>query len=377
MSYKKLARDLLHCFMTRAPRQSCGRYTENSPYETNMPSPDEILNAKILVVDDCADNIDLMLEILRDAGYTNVTATMLPEQVCPLHRQHCYDLILLDLQMPELNGFQVMKGLKEIEQEGYLPVLALTAQPSFKIAALEAGARDFISKPFDLLEVHKRIHNMLEVRLLYKELAQYSKQQQELALHDPLTGLPNRRLLEDRIATTLQHATRHQRKAAVMYLDLDGFKSINDTHGHAYGDEILKQVAQRLVGSSRKDDTVARVGGDEFVIVLGDVGELADAQEPASKLIEVVAEPYRVNGLTLQLSTSLGIALYPDDAETVDNLMHVADNALYQAKRAGKNRFCAASTLNGHDSGAAPVPAPALAAAPVVSQAAAVQATAA
>jgi two-component system cell cycle response regulator len=310
-----------------------------------MPSPDEILNAKILVVDDCADNIDLMLEILRDAGYTNVTATMLPEQVCPLHRQHCYDLILLDLQMPELNGFQVMKGLKEIEQDGYLPVLALTAQPSFKIAALEAGARDFISKPFDLLEVHKRIHNMLEVRLLYKELAQYSKQQQELALHDPLTGLPNRRLLEDRIATTLQHAARHQRKAAVMYLDLDGFKAINDTHGHAYGDEILKQVAQRLVGSSRKDDTVARVGGDEFVIVLGDVGELADAQEPASKLIEVVAEPYRINGLTLQLSTSIGIGLYPDDAETVDNLMHVADNALYEAKRAGKNRYCAARTL--------------------------------
>lgn len=311
-----------------------------------MPSPDEILNAKILVVDDCADNIDLMLEILRDAGYTNVTATMLPEQVCPLHRQHCYDLILLDLQMPELNGFQVMKGLKEIEQEGYLPVLALTAQPSFKIAALEAGARDFISKPFDLLEVHKRIHNMLEVRLLYKELASYSKQQQELALHDPLTGLPNRRLLEDRIATALQHAARQQRRAAVMYLDLDGFKAINDTHGHAYGDEILKQVAQRLVNSSRKEDTVARIGGDEFVIVMGDVGTLGDAQEPATKLIEVVAQPYQVNGLTLQLSTSLGIALYPDDASSVDNLMHVADAALYEAKRTGKNRYCVASTCS-------------------------------
>ena len=317
-----------------------------------MPSPDEILNAKILVVDDCADNIDLMLEILRDAGYTNVTATMLPEQVCPLHRQHCYDLILLDLQMPELNGFQVMKGLKEIEQEGYLPVLALTAQPSFKIAALEAGARDFISKPFDLMEVHKRIHNMLEVRLLYKELASYSKQQQELALHDALTGLPNRRLLEDRIATILQHAARQQRKAAVMYLDLDGFKGINDTYGHAYGDEILKQVAQRLVGTARKEDTVARIGGDEFVIVLGDVGTLADAQEPASKLIDVVAQPYSINGRSLQLSTSIGIALYPDDASTVDNLMHVADAALYEAKRTGKNRYCAA--CDGQAAGAAP-----------------------
>lgn len=307
-----------------------------------MPSPDEILNAKILVVDDCADNVDLMLEILREAGYTDVTATMLPDQVCTLHRQHCYDLILLDLQMPGLNGFQVMKGLKEIEQDGYLPVLALTAQPAFKIAALEAGARDFISKPFDLLEVHKRIHNMLEVRLLYKELAQYSKKQQELALHDPLTGLPNRRLLEDRIETTLQHAVRNQRKAAVMYLDLDGFKAINDTHGHAYGDEILKLVAQRLVGSSRKEDTVARVGGDEFVIVLGDVSGLADAREPASKLIEVVSEPYLVNGITLRLSTSIGIALFPDDATSVGDLIHAADNALYDAKRSGKNRFCAA-----------------------------------
>jgi diguanylate cyclase (GGDEF)-like protein len=310
-----------------------------------MPSREEILNAKILVVDDSADNVDLMLEILREAGYTNVSSTMLPEQVCPMHRQHCYDLILLDLQMPGLNGFQVMKGLKEIEQGGYLPVLALTAQPSFKIAALEAGARDFISKPFDLLEVHKRIHNMLEVRLLYRELAQYSRQQQELALHDPLTSLPNRRLLEDRIATVLQHATRQQNKAAVMYLDLDGFKAINDTHGHAYGDEILKQVAQRLVGCSRKEDTVARVGGDEFVIVMGNIATVMDTQEPANKLIEAVSQPYQVNGLTLKLSTSIGVGIFPDDAGEVAALIAAADGALYEAKRSGKNRCCTAQMM--------------------------------
>ena len=307
-----------------------------------MPSQDEILKAKILVVDDSPDNVDLMLEILRDAGYSNVTATMRPAQVCPLHLEHCYDLILLDLQMPELNGFQVMKGLKEIEHGGYLPVLALTAQPSFKIAALEAGARDFISKPFDLMEVHKRIHNMLEVRLLYKELAQYSKQQQELALHDPLTGLPNRRLLEDRIEHTLQHSARVRGKSAILYLDLDGFKAINDTYGHAYGDEILKLVAARLVNASRKEDTVARIGGDEFVIVLGNLAGKGDAREPAAKLIEVISEPYFINDLTLRLSTSIGISIYPDDATTVDALLSAADTALYEAKRAGKNRFCCA-----------------------------------
>ena len=308
-----------------------------------MPSIQNILHAKILVVDDLPDNIELMEEILRDEGYTNVSSTMRPEQVCPLHRQHNYDLILLDLQMPGLNGFQVMKGLKEIEQGGYLPVLALTAQPSFKIAALEAGARDFICKPFDLLEVHKRIHNMLEVRLLYRELAQYSKAQQELALHDPLTGLPNRRLLEDRIATTLQHASRNHHKAAVMYLDLDGFKTINDTYGHAYGDEVLKTVSQRLLANSRKEDTVARLGGDEFMVVLSEVGALSDARGPAAKLVEAVAQPIFVNDLTLQLSTSIGISIYPDDAETVDALISIADYALYEAKRGGKNRFCATS----------------------------------
>jgi len=307
-----------------------------------MPSQDEILKAKILVVDDSPDNIDLMLEILRDAGYSNVTATMRPAQVCPLHEEHNYDLILLDLQMPELNGFQVMKGLKEIEHGGYLPVLALTAQPSFKIAALEAGARDFISKPFDLMEVHKRIHNMLEVRLLYKELAQYSRQQQELALHDPLTGLPNRRLLEDRIGHTLQHSARVRGKSAILYLDLDGFKAINDTYGHGYGDEILKLVAERLVNASRKEDTVARIGGDEFVIVLGNLAGKGDAHEPAAKLIEVISEPYFINDLTLQLSTSIGISIYPDDATTVDALLSAADAALYEAKRAGKNRYCCA-----------------------------------
>jgi two-component system cell cycle response regulator len=311
-----------------------------------MPSRQEILNAKILVVDDSPDNIDLMEEILREEGYTDVSSTMEPEQVCPLHRENNYDLILLDLQMPGLNGFQVMKGLKEIEKGGYLPVLALTAQPSFKIAALEAGARDFISKPFDLLEVHKRIHNMLEVRLLYKELAQYSRLQQELALHDALTGLPNRRLLEDRIETALLHANRSHSKAAVMYLDLDGFKAINDTYGHAYGDEVLKMVSQRLLATSRKEDTVARLGGDEFVVVLGEIHCLADAQGPAAKLVEALSEPYFINDLTLRLSTSIGISLYPDDAENVESLISIADYALYEAKRSGKNRYCSTAGVS-------------------------------
>jgi adenylate cyclase len=131
-----------------------------------MVGATEILNASILVVDDQDANVLLLKRILQCAGYAAVSSTTHPEQVCELHRQNRYALILLDLQMPAMDGFQVMERLKEIETDGYLPVLVITAQPDHKLRALRAGARDFVSKPFDLPEVLMRVHNMLEVRLL-------------------------------------------------------------------------------------------------------------------------------------------------------------------------------------------------------------------
>ncbi|HET7779731.1 MAG TPA: response regulator, partial [Rudaea sp.] len=129
-----------------------------------------ILDANILIVDDQEANVVLLDQLLRENGYTRVASTMNPQEVCALHRKHRYDLILLDLQMPGMDGFQVIEGLKTNVSDDYLPVLVITAQPGHKLRALQAGARDFISKPFDLVEVRTRIHNMLEVRLLYKEL---------------------------------------------------------------------------------------------------------------------------------------------------------------------------------------------------------------
>jgi PAS domain S-box-containing protein len=140
-----------------------------------MLEASEILNASILIVDDQEPNVLLLEKMLRNAGYKSITSTMDPRTVCPLHLAHRYDLILLDLQMPEMDGFQVMEGLKEIETDSYLPVLVITAQPGHKLRALQAGAKDFVSKPFDLIEVQTRIHNMLEVRLLYRRLNNYNK----------------------------------------------------------------------------------------------------------------------------------------------------------------------------------------------------------
>jgi serine phosphatase RsbU (regulator of sigma subunit) len=142
-------------------------------------SPADILSARILVVDDQEANVRLLEGMLRIAGYTSVESSTNPNEVCELHRQRRYSLILLDLQMPGMDGFQVMEGLKEIEEDGYLPVLVITAQPAHKLRALEAGAKDFVSKPFDLAELRARVHNILEVRLLHLETRNYSKALEE------------------------------------------------------------------------------------------------------------------------------------------------------------------------------------------------------
>ncbi len=139
-----------------------------------MVNSSAILKASILIVDDLDANVRLLTRMLVSAGYTSVSSTMNPLEVCDLYRAHCYDLILLDLMMPGMDGFQVMERLKEIEPEGYLPVLVITAQPGHKLRALQAGAKDFISKPFELAEVLARVHNMLEVRLLQRELHNYN-----------------------------------------------------------------------------------------------------------------------------------------------------------------------------------------------------------
>src|SRR4030081_255271 len=143
----------------------------------------DILNAAILIVDDQESNVSLLEQTLREAGHTRVASTMNPHEVCALHRKNRYDLILLDLQMPGMDGFQVMEGLKTNDADVSLSVLVITAQPGHKLRALQAGAKDFISKPFDLIEVRTRIRNMLEVRLLYKKLDDYNKEL-ELAVRE-------------------------------------------------------------------------------------------------------------------------------------------------------------------------------------------------
>ena len=231
-----------------------------------MISNQEILDASILIVEGRKSDMQLLGKMLRKAGYRCITSTMDTHAVCAMHSRNHYDLILLDMQVQGMDGFQLMQELKKIDTEGYVPILVITANPDHKLLALASGAKDFISKPFDLIEVEMRIYNMLEVRLLYAKLADSNKTLESMALHDVLTGLPNRRLLMDRLSLAIAHASRNKGAMAVIFLDLDGFKQINDTWGHEVGDTLLSMIADRLVASVRQEDTVARLGGDEFVI---------------------------------------------------------------------------------------------------------------
>lgn len=306
----------------------------------------EILSAKILLVDDDADGVHLLQALLQHEGYGAVSVTTQPRDVSRLHAEQRFDLIVLDLQMPGMDGFAVMSELKSQEKD-YVPVLAVTGEPGHKLRALQAGAKDFVSKPFDWDEVFVRVYNMIEIKLLLDEAREQAKQLEAMALQDPLTGLANRRLLPERAWTAIAHARRNKGQMALVCLDLDGFKEVNDTFGHPVGDRLLQMVARRLLSAVREEDTVARLGGDEFTIALWQVTGTEDAITVASKLIDAVARPYTIDDQLMSVTTSAGISIYPLHGEDVEALVKVADQALYQAKQAGKNRYRLAEPLNG------------------------------
>ena len=304
-----------------------------------MVSESDILKAKILIVDDQEAGVHLLKKMLEQAGHKDIMWTTDPYEVCELHRNNRYKLIMLDMRMPGMNGFQVMKDLNSVEPDGYAPVLAITAEPGFKLAALKDGAKDFISKPFDVEEVLTRVRNMLEIRLLHEDARNAAANLEILAQQDPLTGLGNRRLLIKRVSAAMANARRNNSAMAVVYLDLDGFKQINDTLGHDAGDSLLKIVARRLESVVREEDTVVRVGGDEFMIALWHVANVSDVATVTAKLVEIVSQPYIIGGRSVTVTTSAGVGIYPDHGEDGDTLMKSADAALYEAKRAGKNAF--------------------------------------
>ena len=216
-------------------------------------------------------------------------------------------------------------------RETALRVRELTARAKAQLSTTEAQLRE--------ANEHLVVASVL-AQTMTDAAEQTSAQMSHLAEHDFLTGLPNRSLLTDRLAQAIALAQRHHgKKVALLYLDLDHFKHINDTLGHAVGDQLLQSAAKRLLACVRHSDTVSRQGGDEFVVLLSEVDEVNDATRIADKLIRSMAEPHLIGGHRLHVTLSVGISHYPDDAKDLEAVVRNADTAMYHAKRSGRNNY--------------------------------------
>ena len=305
---------------------------------------DEILQrARILIIDDEQPNVRLLERLLLTGGFTDVRGTTDSRNALDLFDEVKPDLILLDLHMPHMDGFAVLDAIRSRRDENeYLPILVLTADTTreAKERALTAGAMDFLTKPLERAEVLLRTRNLLETRYLHLALRDENRTLEakliHQAFHDSLTGLANRALFHDRAQHALERVSRGDR-VAVLLLDLDNFKAVNDSLGHAEGDKLLQVVAERLLRATRGCDTVARIGGDEFAILLDGMQSNEDATVVVERITSGMRTPVPLRSREVGVSASIGLA-FASGAEAIDELLRNADVAMYSAKDAGKGR---------------------------------------
>lgn len=319
---------------------------------------------KILVVDDTPANLVAMRRLLArlDADIYEASSG---NEALALCLDHQFALVLLDVNMPEMDGFEVAQFISEADQMGETPIIFVTAAYADDINRIKgytAGAVDYIAKPINDVILQSKVRIFLELyrarALLQQALDELSLRNQQLtaevaertrmeqlvrhqATHDALTGLPNRILFRDRLEEAIAAGNADAGSFALAYIDIDGFKGVNDGNGHAAGDALLKAIAGRLGGRTRESDTVARLGGDEFAVLLNDAADAQAALARCQTLCDAIAEPYTldVSGsrLGVTIGASIGVTLFtPGDA--YDRIVVAADTAMYDAKRSGKNR---------------------------------------
>jgi len=322
------------------------------------------IRPKILVVDDTPANLVAMRRLLARAD-ADIFEAANGNDALALCLDHQFALVLLDVNMPGMDGFEVAELIGETEHLSETPIIFVTAAYADDINRMKgytAGAVDYIAKPINDAILQSKVKIFLELyrarALLQHALDELSVRNQQLtsevaertrmeqlvrhqATHDALTGLPNRVLFRERLEAALAAANTGGAPFALAYIDIDGFKGVNDGHGHAAGDELLKAIAARIDARTRGTDTVARLGGDEFAVLLHDTGDGSAALARCQSLCDTVAEPYTLNVADLRIpakiGASIGVTLFqPGDA--YDRLVSTADEAMYEAKRGGKNR---------------------------------------
>ncbi|MDQ7016192.1 MAG: EAL domain-containing protein, partial [Gammaproteobacteria bacterium] len=300
-----------------------------SEVEVEFESVPEVGDSfSVLVVDDDRGIRLALRTVLVGDGY-QVKEASNGQQALALCERQLPDLVLMDALMPVMGGFEACRRIRRLPAAENLPVLIITALDDEHSIdnAFAAGATDFIPKPLHFAVLRQRV-----VRLLTASRAE--KHVHQLAYHDTLTGLPNRALFMERIQELLGYG-EEKRRFAVLFLDLDRFKSVNDTLGHDVGDLLLHAVAERLLRCVRSGDMVARLGGDEFTIILDNIAELEPVAKVAEKICEAISKPFTFTEQPVYIGTSVGVAIYPDDGKNSTDLLKHADTAMFRAKEKG------------------------------------------
>jgi diguanylate cyclase (GGDEF)-like protein len=297
----------------------------------------------IMMVDDEPIILETLQMFLEDAGYGNFITTTEPKKALNMVVLKKPDVVLLDVMMPEITGLEILAQMRSKEALMHIPAIILTSatDPETKLQALELGATDFLAKPVDPSELALRLRNTLAAKAY----------QDRLLYYDGLTGLPNRRLFTKRLNDALVRAKHDAKDCAVLHIDLDRFKQINDTLGQNFGDTLLKAVSARLVECVRHSDLVgrpgneeeeaelSRFGGDEFTLFIPNVERLENTTLVARRILKAMAEPFRVNARELFITASIGVAVCPTDGDSVDTLLKHAAVAVSHAKERGRNTY--------------------------------------
>jgi len=311
------------------------------------PENEQEAKKRILVVDDHEDNIEVLRARLEARGY-DVRGAADGQEALDTVAGWIPDVVLLDVMMPGMDGLEVVRRLKANDGLPFIPVIMQTALDSTErmVAGLEAGADDYVAKPINFAELEARVKSLLRIKKLQEDLGERERQLSEMndkllhiSLTDGLTGVDNRRSLEERLHEMFEHSLRLHEPIAVLMCDIDHFKKVNDTYGHAAGDEVLKQFARILKSEAREIDRVGRYGGEEFLLLLP--GTVLDAAVTfAERLrISVDANTFSFEGGTLKKTVSFGVAAFPHPRVAgLEALLKAADDALYVAKELGRNR---------------------------------------
>ena len=289
----------------------------------------------VLLIEDNPADARLLRELIVETGCKDLHLDHVPRMSSvkeKLNDEH-YHVILLDLSLPDAQGLNTVEQICSLTST--VPIIVLTGleDEDLAIKSVQKGAQDYLIKgKVNGEDLIRSMRYAIERKRAEAHL-------HFMATHDPLTHLPNRSLFLDRLSHAISLSKRNNLCLAVLFLDLDGFKTVNDTYGHEMGDRLLQAIGERFRKHLRACDTVARLSGDEFAFILENIGNESNAAVVAGKILKNIAQPFILEGQTIHITTSIGISLYPQDGKDAQELLRRADAAMYKAKQCGKNTY--------------------------------------